>query len=315
MMPEKRQRTSAALPFISGSDIATLAQLPIYALISSVAPEEKWQSLCFSVERLKHMLSPSGTSQIGKKVEMLGFATGDDEIRVRSMRTEHHVQVLRERLGGWRPRIEIVGLEHLEAAKRGGHGAVLWIAHFSFNSLASKIAFSRAGFDVFHVSRPEHGFTKSRFGIRFLNPIRIGAEQNHAAGRIVIDRANPAASMRTARRLLRANKFVSITAGAWEGQLLVTAKFGCATTEISSGAPRLARVANAPLLPVFVIRDETTKSIRVTVESPIDVQHRGEKATMIRQATQEFADRHLPFLEAHPHQWREWDRLTFRNPA
>jgi hypothetical protein len=190
---------------------------------------------------------------------------------------------------------------------------VLWIANFSFNALAAKMAFAKAGFEVFHVSRPEHGFTKSRFGIRFLNPIRIGAELKYAAGRIVIDRANPAASMHEARRLLRTNKFVSITAGAWEGELLVNARIGQSTLEVAGGAPRLAKISGAPLLPVFVGREEGSGKIRVAVDSPIDLGNHQGRAELLQHATQQFADRHLPFIKAYPHQWRDWGKLTVFN--
>ncbi|TIS01532.1 MAG: hypothetical protein E5X14_26010 [Mesorhizobium sp.] len=120
----------------------------------------------------------------------------------------------------------------------------------------------------------------------------------------MIDRANPAASMNEARRLLRQGKFASITAGAWEGELLVRARIGQ-----SGGAPRLARIAGAPLLPVFVVRDDSTGKIRVTVENPIDLDRSQDKAELIQSAAQDFADRHPAYLKASPHQWRDWGKL------
>ncbi len=267
-----------------------------------------------TIERLKGASSSLGDGCVRQTLASFGLTGADDQRRIGAMRSEHHVQIVRERLAGWKPDIELRGRQQLDAARNAGHGAVLWIAHFSFNALAAKMAFAGAGLEVFHVSRPEHGFTKSRFGIRFLNPIRTGAELKYAAGRIVIDRANPAASMHEARRLLRANKFVSITAGAWEGELLVKARIGQSAIELSSGAPRLAKIAGAPLLPVFVVRDDSTGKIRVTVDRPIDLDGHRDRAELLQSATQEFADRHLPFLAACPHQWRDWEKLTAFNP-
>ena len=39
-----------------------------------------------------------------------------------------------------------------------------------------------------------------------------------------------------------------------------------------------------------------------------------KSAAVNSRATQEFADRHLPFLAACPHQWRDWEKLTAFNP-
>ncbi|WP_128345973.1 hypothetical protein [Mesorhizobium sp. M4B.F.Ca.ET.013.02.1.1] len=310
----KRKRASGARKIFAPEDFKFLLQLPAFAIVSCLVPERGWQAVCRSMERLGSVSFAAQDSGVLQTLRSFGLAGDDDLRRVRATRHEHHIQIMRERLGGWNPAIALQGIEHLEAAQNAGHGAVLWIAHFSFNALAAKIAFARAGFEVFHVSRPEHGFTKSRFGIRFLNPIRIGAELRYAAGRVVIDRADPAASMNEARRLLRANKFVSITAGAWEGEVLVTARIGESGIEVASGAPRLARIAGAPLLPVFVGRDDSTGQLHVVVERPIDLARHRDKAEMIQGAAQEFADRHLPYLQSWPHQWRDWEKLTAFTP-
>lgn len=299
----------------ASADLGFLLQLPVFAVVSLFLSERRWRAVCLSMERLIRAASGPGDDRVRQTLACFGLASADDLSRVRATRHEHHIQIVRERLARWTPDIEMQGLEHLEAARHAGHGAVLWIAHFSFNSLAAKMAFAKAGFEVFHVSRPEHGFTKSRFGVRFLNPIRTGAELKYAAGRIVIDRGNPAASMNEARRLLHQGKFVSITAGAWQGELLVKARIGEAALEMASGAPRLARIAGAPLLPVFVLRDDSTGKFHVTVERPIDLSRHQDKAELIQSAAQDFANRHLPYLHSRPHQWRDWEKLTAFTPA
>ncbi len=304
----KRKRISRSETFFTSDDAGFLIRLPVFALVSLLVPEKRWHGVCHWLERRKGSPAPAGAA--GRDLAAFGVAGAEDRRRIAATRSEHNIQIIRERLAGWKPKIELHGLDHLDAARAGGRGAVLWIAHFAFNALAAKMAFARAGFDVFHVSRPEHGFSKSRFGMRWLNPIRTGAELKYAAGRVVLDRANPAASMNEARRLLRANKFVSITAGAWEGELLVSARIGQSAVEIASGAPRLAKVAGAPLLPVFVGRDDGTGTIKVVVEPPIDLDAHDDKAALIQGAAQDFADRHLAYLRAYPHQWRDWEKLV-----
>lgn len=305
----KRKRASRSGKAFAVEDLGFLLRLPVFVFVSLFVPEKRWRSVCLWLERLKR--APESRRDVGDQPDLaaFGIAGREDRLRVDAMRSEHNIQIVREWLVGWRPEIELLGAEHLDAAREQGRGAVLWIAHFAFNALAAKMVFAKAGFDVFHVSRPEHGFSKSRFGILFLNPIRTGVELRHAAGRIVIDRANPAASMNEARRLLRQGKFASITAGAWEGELLVRARIGQSAIEFAGGAPRLARIAGAPLLPVFVVRDDSTGKIRVTVENPIDLDRSQDKAELIQSAAQDFADRHLAYLKASPHQWRDWGKL------
>jgi hypothetical protein len=56
-------------------------------------------------------------------------------------RSEHHVQILRELCPArWTPRLALDGADHVDRALAQGRGAVLWVAHFCFNALASKMA-------------------------------------------------------------------------------------------------------------------------------------------------------------------------------
>lgn len=93
------------------------------------------------LERLKR---PSLLARdIGVRQDLAAFSVvgGEDWRRIGAMRSEHNIQIVRERLVGWKPEIELYGLEHLEGARNNGYGAVLWIAHFAFNALAAKMVF------------------------------------------------------------------------------------------------------------------------------------------------------------------------------
>jgi lauroyl/myristoyl acyltransferase len=192
---------------------------------------------------------------------------------------------------------------------QAGNGVVLWVAHFGFNGLATKVALARAGFGVFHLSRPEHGFSKSQFGVRFLNPIRVHAELPHLAGRIVIDRANSNQAKSAAESVLKSNGIVSITAGAWEGRRIAIANLLGGTLELATGAPGLAISSGAVLLPVFTVRDEETGTIRVIVDQPIVQSKEVDKLEQIDRMTQEFVDRLRPYIIDYPEQWRDWKSL------
>jgi hypothetical protein len=166
----KRKRASRSGRFFTSEDLGFLLRLPVFATVSLLVPEKSWRRVCLVLERLKRPSLLAGDIGVRQDLAAFGAVGGEDWRRIGAMRSEHNIQIVRERLVGWKPEIELYGLEHLEAARNKGHGAVLWIAHFAFNALAAKMVFSKAGFEVFQVSRPEHGFSKSRFGIRFINP-------------------------------------------------------------------------------------------------------------------------------------------------
>jgi lauroyl/myristoyl acyltransferase len=307
----KRHRPVARRPLFTRQDSRFLLELPLLAAIATFVPETRWRSICVGLERLKARLGWFSPGRIRDGLTLMrGPATaGDDALRVAAARSEHHLQILREFFWGWSAPLELEGAEHLAEALRAGRGAVLWVAHFSFNSLAAKKALHQAGFAVAHLSRPEHGFSTSRFGIAVLNPIRVRTERRFLAERIIVERARPSTAMRRAQRQLLDNRLVSITAGAWEGALLATVAVGGVELELSTGAPGLAHVVGAPLLPVFTVRDEDTLRIAVIVGPPIDVDRVVERKRAVADAAQRFADRLAPVVARYPLQWRDWEKL------
>jgi lauroyl/myristoyl acyltransferase len=309
----RRTRRKWETPAISLDDIGTILGIPLLVLVTTIVPERLWQPLCYGFAwTFNGFASNARKRRILARLKTSPRPKSKDVYRVASMRFEQRLQTIREWSIGWKPDLRLEGREHLEAALQSGQGAVLWIARFSFASLAEKIAFAENGFEVHHVTRPQHGFSDTAFGMKYLNPIRNGAEYRHAAGRIVINADRPADSMNTARKLLKANKFVSIASGTTEGQVLVFTRFAGKRLRFSAGPARLAKLAGCPLLPVFVVRDGKSRTIRVVVDRPIDLDRGGNKDKMLELAAQEFADRHQPFIKSHPHQWRDWKLLLRR---
>lgn len=306
---ERRSRKATVLPFFTAEDLLVIAKLPVLAVAALILPERGWGVIARATGFCAGWVNRGRIYRIRRGLSLLGREPCPDPVLVLAQQDHHNIEVLKAYLTGERQTPLLEGAEHLEMARAAGRGAVLWIAHFSFNALASKAALSNAGFSVYHISRPEHGFTKSRFGIRFLNPIRVKAELRHLSGRIVIDRERPSASMAEARRLLKENAFVSITAGAWEGQLVVKTAIAGGQIEIATGAPRLAQIADSPLIPVFTIHDDDLGKTRVIVEKPIALRGGVDRDAMIISAADEFAARHTPYIERHALQWRDWEKV------
>ena len=307
----KRKLSVVERPAFTREDAWFLAELPILAAVATVVPERKWGSVCTRLERIKSSLGRFSPERIRRGMSVLDSAkaTVGNALGVAATRSEHHVQIIRDYLWGWSAPMELVGRDNLERSLDEGRGALLWVAHFSFNSLAAKRALHNAGFQVSHMSRDEHGFSKSRFGIAWLNPIRVKTERRYLAGRIAIDRANPLSAVRRAYDLLAANQIVSITAGAWEGARVVTVGVGGAELDLATGAPGLALTTGAALLPVFTVRDPGGTGIRVVVDGPIAKPVGGDHDDAMVAMAQEYARRLMPFVSAYPLQWRDWEKL------
>ncbi len=309
---KSRKRPDGKRPLFVAQDAWLLVELPVLFAVAALFPERGWARVAFHMEKFKARLGVFSPGAIlrGLKLVLGEKADLDSAFRVAATRTEHHVQIVREFAFGWDAPLFLHGSENLQTALQGGRGAILWIAHFSFNALATKKALHSAGFVAYHLSRPEHGFSKSRFGIRFLNPIRVRAERRYLRDRIIIERTMPGRSLLHARKHLAANEIISITAGAWEGAQTATVSIVGCQLELSVGAPGLAHLTGAPLLPVYTLRDPTDGAIHVTVDTPLDVDRNLPRDESALAAAQMFADRVAPLVLANPTQWRDWEKIS-----
>ena len=201
------------------------------------------------------------------------------------------------------------GLEHLEAARARGRGAILWVSDFAGAGEVTKIALSRAGHRVKHLSRVEHGFSASVVGIRWLNPIRLRLERRYLDERVVFDRSRPSASMLRLARHLRANGVVSIAAGAHEGRTLVRARFLRGIISLAVGAPRLAAMTDARLIPVFTVaRPGVPGTFDVIVEPPLQLAAGANEHETLAAAMAEYLDRLEAQVIRRPEVWVGWTR-------
>jgi lauroyl/myristoyl acyltransferase len=303
-------------------DVKLAAALPVLWLLAVTLPERRWRSICYRLEAIRASV---GLSDLGPVEQAAVRVVGDSRLpfdrrsfalEAAAGATEHHLQVLASRSrGGWKavPRLE--GVAHLDAALAAGRGAVLWVAHFCFNALATKKALRAAGYRVWHFSRPEHGFSKSKLGIALFNGIRTGAERPQLAGRIVYERDRPAAAAVAAMRVLKQNGVLTITAGDWEGQRIAAIDLCGGAFDLAVGAPRLARLSGAALLPVFTVRGPDQDTIRVVIEPAVAVPPDGEGDDALQFAAQGFGRSLERYVMRYPTEWRDWKKLRLPSPV
>lgn len=306
-----RPRNLAPRPAWQRSDLAVAGSLAALLPLSWLLPERFWRPLCRVIALTPGLVD---RATVGRNAAAIQAALGEPEGRrgdliARDLQAAvYHLRMQNLRAwrpGGWHPDIALEGEDHLARALARGKGAILWVAHFAFNSNITKIALHHRGYRISHLSRPEHGFSKTRFGITCLNPVRSIPEDRCLAQRIVLDRRAPQIAMRKMVRALRAGEIVSITAGAWEGSDLAEGPFLGGRLAVAIGAPRLAVLTGAELLPVFSIRDPQG-GFRTIIERPIAVTTGRTPGEVCAAAAREYLRRHEPWVRRFPDQWRGW---------
>jgi len=214
------------------------------------------------------------------------------------------------RFDGWEPVVRIAGFEHVAEALRAGRGAVLWVSHAFHGHLAAKIGFRRAGLEVVHLSTPAHGFSATKFGVRTLNRLQTRIEDRYIAERVLLPLPGQKASgqnnaLPTLVKRLKANKVVTITGQRGTGRT-VEARFLDGVLSLAPGAPAIAQMTGAKVLPVFAFRAEDGV-VEVTVEPEIKLI--GPREQAIAQAVQAFAARSELYVLRTPGQWLSWVQL------
>lgn len=292
--------------------LGLVAQLPFAWLL----PESWWGPLWRARLRLRLLTNRRAVRYAAKHMQAALEIPKRDALRhgedLRAAVHEMQMQDLRGwrpglwRRGGWRPKMRLEGEAHLQAALAQGKGAILWLAPFVFNSATTKIVLHEKGYRVSHLSSPKHGYSETRFGVRYLNKVRCIPEDRCIAQRVVFDRYAPATAMRRLMRALKAGEVVSIVAASTEGSDMIKGAIFGGTLPVAVGAPRLSGLTGAPVLPTFTIRDG--KVFRTVIETPLDLPRTGGNDERCVAAAAEFLRRSEPWVREFPGQWRAWSK-------
>lgn len=225
------------------------------------------------------------------------------EVGLSAGKYEERFQYLRAyRPDGWEPTIFIHGIEHVEKELRAGRGLLFWGSSFAFNDLISKIALHRMGLDVYHYTRPVHGLSDTRFGIRYINPVRTSVELRYLEARVCAE-VKISEAMEVLKGVVEKGGAVSIKTGN-RGKRRATAPFLGGELELATGAIALAARWNAALLPTFTLR-RPDGSFDFVIGAPLE----SEDQDLARRASaivQRYAEQLLPWVKQDPRQWRGW---------
>ncbi|MDP6389019.1 MAG: hypothetical protein QF654_03900 [Alphaproteobacteria bacterium] len=308
---EDKAQVATPTPLISGGDIGNTVGLGVLGVLAWILPAGTLPGFCrrFGGLNLK-TLAGDQAALVGQIRALLGgreaaLAAGAIPAAVAAEDLLATMQLLRAyRPGGWSPEIELKGAEHIEAA--AGHGVILWVAHFVHGSLIAKMAGHRFGHSVSHLSHVRHGFSSTRYGMRYLNKVRTVAEDRYIEERIQRTDENPTVAMRRLLRKLAKKGMISITV---RDDSLTPEKSPFLGGELTfaPGAPDLAHTTGSVLLPVFPVRhgDKFT----LFVDPPIAIDPDLDRRDSTAQALREYAGRLEAQVLKYPDQWLGWFHL------
>jgi len=212
---------------------------------------------------------------------------------------------------GWRPEIELEGLERVHEARSRGRGVILWSMRFS-SSTAIKQAFHRAGLPLVHLSRQDHGApSKTKLGVGVVAPMFCRAENPYLAARVQIPLDGSLGYLRELCQRLRENACVSIF-GEHEGMQNGEVKILGAGWRFALGAPSLAWLENSVLLTVYPLR-VGPYHYRVVVDKEIPVTRTIPRKQFAAQALEEYGRRLERLIVAHPADWQGWLYYRFES--
>lgn len=302
-------RSDAAL--LEWHDVAIAATLASLLPLSWLAPERLWAPLCFEASRAAMRLAPRRTAVRIRAVrqrcgERDGLPAPETTVaRSSAARMERHLQYLRElRPGGWNPRIELIGGEHIDRALASGTGGIVWVAPMMYAFLVAKKAISAAGYSLTHLSHRDHGLSQTRLGRR-LNAVRTIPERRNVAERLVMVDGSELRCTRELYDRLRANALVSITAETMWGARQVTGPFLGGTMRLPTGAPSLSLASGAALLPTFVAK-RTHAHFDVIIEPPLAAPSSSGRHAAVDEMVRRYIERIEHHVTEHPDQYANW---------
>lgn len=244
----------------------------------------------------RRLPAPGDGSDVGHR------ALAEDHVRGRIEDMWGRVRGLRRH--GYRPSIEVEGLEHLHGALARGRGALVWCLRVG-SATVIKQGFEGCGLPLVHLSRAEHGSaTTTRVGIGLVAPLYRRVEDRALLERVQIPLDGSLAYLRTIAERLAANRCVSIF-GEHAGRQSVEVEVLGIRRRFALGAPSLAWRGGAGLLTAHAQREGPFRH-RLVIDEEIPVDRALPRKRFAEDAVHQFAARLERCIERRPADWQTW---------
>jgi lauroyl/myristoyl acyltransferase len=300
----------------SVKDVYEVLRLGFHGALAWLLPEPVWWPLSRLFGRVAAAMNSAVTRRDTRRIAAV-FGEPPPRNRARRIavemqcnRYEQRFQFTRAwRPGGWNPSIEISGAEHVIAAREKGLGILFWTSNFIFNDLVTKMALHQLGLAISHFSRPYHGYSTTRFGIRYLNAVKRNVEDRYLRERLMATKRRTRGALKEMSKRLREGEAVSFTVG-FLGRRRARGKLLGTRITLATAPLFIAQKTGATILPVFTLRTAPSRfevSIGPPIVMPRDLET-GEPDYAA--AIQAYADLLTPFLLKEPGQWKGWAATT-----
>jgi lauroyl/myristoyl acyltransferase/acyl carrier protein len=293
-------------PAFRAADLLIVLTLLGLAPVAWLLPPRAWPAACQALARAHIALRGIRAKDLDAALTRLDVPLSASSLERQILAGVYvdAVMTLREHLPfGWRPAISLHGVEHLRAAHAGGRGAVLWSCPSTSGGLIAKRALAAAGLAPVNLRSAIHPYSGTRFGMKVLNPVRTRVEDRYRTHTVTIDDDAPAA-FEALRAHLCANAIVTLAANGTEGTPFAIPFLG-GTLKLSLGAPTLAALHDAPLLPLFTVAGENG-AFDVVIGAPIEARPIKDTSERARALAQDYAAVLEAHVRIHPTQWRGW---------
>ena len=276
-------------------------------LLAWTLPEAAWQPLARLFGRFDAAMKPGRTRRHTARIAATLNLPKDEARRIaietRANDYLERFQCLRSwRFDGWSPTIDVLGAQHVAEAQAKGTGIIFWAGNFSFNDIVSKMALHQIGVAVSHFSRPLHGFSGTRFGVKYLNAVKRGIEDRYLGERIMVGERRTPRALNYIRKCLKENRAVSFKVG-YQGRRRACSDFLGTRITLATAPLFLAETTGATLLPVFTLRTGI-KRFEVRIAAPIVVPKDTNGEPDYPAAIRIYAGMLAPYVLRDPGQWR-----------
>jgi lauroyl/myristoyl acyltransferase len=285
------------------------------ATIAPLIPPRFDPELTAVVSRINLAVLPQRRRRVAAKMaEHLG---PDDHRDTAADATDYWRQRVETRWGqargisltGWKPTVEITGLDHLVEAKARGRGTILWRVS-SHTAIPLNQALADHGFPVTHLSKHNHLlFSRDNRLWRFLSPsmgriLRKG-EVEPLQERIEYGTGGGVAATRRLMAALNDNRVVTIVGDLATGRKLHKVNVNHETMRLANGGARLATSTGAALLPVTLSRTGPL-CYRVDILEPLTAPDDAGADEAVISLIEQFAVILAEFIRREPSQWSKW---------
>ena len=236
------------------------------AAIVRVVPARRWRSAARGLASLAMRARPGRTRRGESRLaRFLGDRSpggrSHEEVFGELMTTYLEEAVLFAGLGRnrhWSPRLEVHGVERVEAALAAGHGVLLWTAPEIFATTLVRLCARDRGWVLSHLRSWSHGVSGSRVGMHLLNPRRRAVE-DLLSRHIPLARGKRTAAVREVSRRLRVGEVVQFHAVQLADRPATVPLFSSRML-LARGAPRVAIANGAALFCVTATREPTDEA-------------------------------------------------------